>query len=358
MELVNRTAVPAEATVTTGSDPEGPRVGLLTAKATFRLGEDGPDLDTQDPFPLFEEDEETDLGLLPSDALPRRDPAFEVILLGAAYPPGGEAARSAAVRLTVGSRSRSLAVFGDRWWDAGASATEPEPFDRMPLTWDRAFGGSVDAWFDEDTVVEVDDPVNPLGKGFDPWPPARRMAGALDSPESYPRIAHRRPLPNLESPDARIGSPEDDPEPACWATVPMEIGFSQIRTLREVRDHGEVRDREAAEIRTYHRAHPDWILDLPAAGAPVRMEGLSPDGTIAFPLPGLRVLADYVVGERTGSRELRPQMLVLLPEEGAFYLVYRTAFTVDPGPRTERSFRLRLEDGWFEPDAGDAGSAR
>jgi hypothetical protein len=59
------------------------------------------------------------------------------------------------------------------------------------------------------------------------------------------------------------------------------------------------------------------------------------------------VLADYVAADRRGTRELVPQLLVLLPEERAFYLVFRHGFDLRHTPTAERTMRLRLEPGWY-----------
>ncbi|HUN80811.1 MAG TPA: hypothetical protein VMV81_04800, partial [Phycisphaerae bacterium] len=75
-----------------------------------------------------------------------------------------------------------------------------------------------------------------------------------------------------------------------------------------------------------------------------------------FPLPALRLVADYVAGEKSGARELAPHLLMLLPEEKRFYIVYRTAFTMVVQPESERGFRLRLENGWFQYAGGMAAS--
>ena len=60
----------------------------------------------------------------------------------------------------------------------------------------------------------------------------------------------------------------------------------------------------------------------------------------------MQVLADYELGERAGTRELGPQLLMLLPEESRFYLVYRHFFTMEVTQGMQRSFRLRLAEGW------------
>ena len=71
----------------------------------------------------------------------------------------------------------------------------------------------------------------------------------------------------------------------------------------------------------------------------VRVEpaGLSPAGRLQFMIPQVRMIADYVLGKRDGSRELAPHMMVLLPEEGRLCLVYRTAFTAQTHPDMEGS---------------------
>jgi len=116
LDLVNRTPLAAALLVTDPLDG-GPRLGILVAKATFTIGADQQlELDTEAPLPVLADDEETDLGLIPRDDLPREDEAFEVILLGKAHTPGGRNALRMAVKLQVGEVRRELAVFGDRVW--------------------------------------------------------------------------------------------------------------------------------------------------------------------------------------------------------------------------------------------------
>lgn len=351
MELVNQTPVVAEAKLTEDEET-GQKYGLLLAKATFLLGEDGtPELDSQDPYPLFLGDEETELGVLPSDLYPRRDPKLEVILLGAAYGEGDHGSYSRTVELSLGDVTRRMLVFGDRSWDGHRRISSPEAFHRIPLTYQNAFGGSCEAYLDEHTVVDVEDTMNKYGKGFDGVKQAEDLAAGFRAPSGYPKVSYARMLPNLENPEALIARWEDTPEPYCWATLPADIGFRMIEMMRDYHRHGEPADLPIAQTMVYHRAHPDWIIDLPPPGAVVAMKGLTPDrGSLAFELPRVRVIADYVVGDRTGARELAPQLLMLLPEERRFYLVFRSTFMVDLTPDMERSFRLRLEEGWFQYD--------
>jgi hypothetical protein len=353
VELVNKTPLAAGLTVTE-LQGEPHRRGILTAKATFRVAADGRlEWETDNPFPLFDHDQETDLGLLPRDDLPKYDPTFEVMLLGAAYAPGGSPVERTRVALRVGEERRELSVSGDREWvedGDGWRISEPEPFVRMPLTYDRAYGGTCEVFVDRESAVTVSEPFNPAGRGFDPEPAARTLAEQLAAPEGYPEFDRTRRLPNVEDPDALIGRWEDAPRPVCWTAVPLHYAAHGLRSLA-VPEDGKVPEVVELEEGLFHRAHSDWVIPHPPPGAPVVLEGGRPEGEWDLELPLVRVLADYRVEDRTGTRELVPQMLVLLPEEGRLYLVYRLLFTLGFEPETERSWRLRLERGWYAPGA-------
>jgi len=131
MRLVDQTAVPA--TLTT-SDFEGSnqRIGLLTAKATFRFDEPGHvDLETQELFALLAQDEETPLGC--------RAPIlrWRSSLLGNAYAPRARPVSALTAALTVSKVRREILVFGGRSW---APAHPRAHATRGPLFEGRPFG--------------------------------------------------------------------------------------------------------------------------------------------------------------------------------------------------------------------------
>ncbi len=348
MELFNST--PLAARVDVGAEAaNGLRRGILVAKATFRILEGGQsDLEREDPHPIYIGDRLTPVGLLPRDDMPRTDPAFEVSLLGRAHAPNGRPTREVRVSLRVGEVCQSVDVLGDRRFiGEGPTAviSEPEPFMTMPLTWSRAFGGNCDLEVDEGSVVEVTHPLNSFGKGFNPSSVAEGLDRTLACPPGYPRYPTLRVLPNLERPDQRIRGWADNPEPISFAPPPAESGVHNRRCYRVVEDEAG-RPRVEMSEGAYHRAAPEWVLDKPLAkGAVVEMIGVSPDGPLSFRWPDLRVHFDYVLGERTGSFPLEPHALVLLPEERRFYVVFRLPFFVAPPDGSERSGRLRIEQG-------------
>jgi len=348
MELVNQTPCPARARVST-LDGTPFRYGLLTAKATFTVTSTGSTrLETQTPVPLFEADEVTRDGVFPGDMVPRQDDAFEVILLGAAY---AKRAGRSLVELSVGPHRRSLQVSGPRRWiTAGGTPTisPPEPFERMPMTWEHAYGGSAECWLDARSPFEINHPWNKYGLGFDAARFAADLGKAFRAPPGYPRLRpdYVRALPRCEHPDHPIRTWTDDPLPYCWATMPTDIGLHARLASDHMRTRKEPLSQADMLAHIYHRAHPDWVLPPLAPDARVSLKGATPSGPWAFTLPRLRVAADYVLGERRGTRNLTPHMLVLLPEESRFYIVYRHFFTMKIEGPCERSFRLRLDEGW------------
>ena len=345
MELVNRTPLPAELVVSELGD-RPLRAGLLVAKATFLLEGGRALLDTQDPMPVLGADEAHPLGVLPADVAPRDPSRFEVALLGHARPPGGRPARRMAVSLAVGQERRELAVFGDRVWRSNGQPpepSEPEPFEAMPLVWERAYGGSAEVEVDEGSFVRVSEPRNPLGRGLDVGALARDLAATLGCPPGYPRWEGPRALPNLEAPGALVRAPGDSPAPSCWAPLPAGAGMA-LRAL-EAESRGELASLETNAVAwALERVAPAWSIGRPAARAAVVLEGCSPDGPIAFGLPELRVFADHVVGARRGSRELAPVRMLLFPEERRMTLLYESRFQVEYDPQLERGLRLRIEE--------------
>jgi len=371
MLLTNATALPAK--LLANPEVEGEYgMGTVLAKATFRFPSGGAvELETQTPLALFERDLETPLGLLPADTVARHGDRFEVMLLGRAHAPA-RGTTVLRVALSVGSERRELEVFGDRSWEPLGNGKQragaPLPFTDMPLVYERAFGGTFPLHLDHDSLLDVSDPINPRGLGFDAERWADALRQLLGAPPGYPALpGYQRRLPNLEHPKHLICEWADAPEPVGWAPLPRDTSIGQLPLLRHEterlaqqrgdpeRARGDALGAEAAADpdQGLYRAHPDWIIDTPPAGARVRLENLLAEApTLEFPLPPLRVIADYELYGRRGSRDLRPHALVLLPERRIFYLVYRLPFLFEKGPASGRSMRLRTASGWYPSEGG------
>ena len=350
MELVNQTGVPAALLMSDrGVRADGGRVrtGAIVAKATYDVAPDGTlALTSRLPIPIFQMEQETELGILPRDLVPRSDTRVEVLLVGAAYAPRGQPAPRCTVELTIGSVERSLLVTGHREWSSGHQPriTDPVPFQRMPLTWAQAMGGSAEVWIDEKSRIEVSDSLNRYGTGFDLERHLQLLRTAWQCPDGYPRAtSYVRPLPNIEHPQHQITRRQDTPLPYCWAPMPLDLGL-RLASARAGLESGALAPEDPERgLEPQHYALPDLRFDTPAPGTTILLDGCQPEGRWSFRWPSMRVLVDYVAGRRSGVRELSPFMAVLLPEERRFTISYHHWFRMSVGsPDEERSFRLQV----------------
>jgi len=138
-------------------------------------------------------------------------PRADLLLVGKCHAPRGKPIPACQVTFRVGEKSRSLAVFGDRYWKRNAlgvqTITEPEPFTEMELRYENSFGGQ-------------DYKYNPVGKGH--------------RKEETNAGKNMRLLPNVEAPDSLIDSPRSRPQPAGFGPLGRmwEQRFSRMGTYK------------------------------------------------------------------------------------------------------------------------------
>jgi hypothetical protein len=288
------------------------------------------------PLPVFSADQHTGGDPLASvrfesDLVPYK-PRADVVLVGKAHAPAGQPVTQIDVALRVGGFSGVIRVFGDRRWayvrETGTLvATTPLPFATMDLTYERAFGG-----FDRAASAHCAE--NPVGRGFFGRDPGASADG--------------RPLPNLEDPANLILS---------WRSQPRPVGFGFYGR------GWQPRLRYAGTYDDQYRAHrapapPDDFSYAFFCGAnpalqvagelrgdePVELVNLSPEPRVQFSLPGLR--PELVISRRAQPRPdtddaagegeatapvrlardgvpVRLDTLVLVPDQGMFYEVFR-----------------------------------
>jgi hypothetical protein len=131
-------------------------------------------------------------------------PATDVALIGCAHAP--TPAAFVDVGIKVGPVQKVARVFGDRYWiKAGGSviATRPQPFQRIPLQYELAFGGWDRAAKDE-TKHRVDRR-NTVGRGF-------------GDPLRYVEEG-KVLMPNIEDPNHLIRRYGDTPPPVGFGFV-------------------------------------------------------------------------------------------------------------------------------------------
>ncbi|MEP7126478.1 MAG: DUF2169 domain-containing protein [Byssovorax sp.] len=317
MELRNQTPFVAERIVHV--DARGAEVLVVVVKATFGVAVDGRLTPAPAQIALqyadsFHGEPGLSSVLYESDLAPGK-PGTDVVLLGHAYPPGRNESE-VHVSLRVGPIRSTLAVFGDRTW---ARPTSPARFERMPLVYERAFGGR-----DESAASTADheaDTRNPVGRGF------RAHRSRLDPAEVL--------MPNLEDPQKLLQSPQDRPDPVgfgffgrSWqprlgyaATGPNPASSSPASSSPLL--------PAAFDARYHQGAHPRLVATPHLRGAePVELVNVSPLGPQRFSLPPAAPRATVVVGSERRPLPLVLDTVVLEPDDLRVVVVYRGAMPV------------------------------
>jgi hypothetical protein len=190
------------------------------------------------------------------------------------FAPGGKPAPRWQVEIRVGPVQKALQVTGPRQWvhkSAAWKLTEPEPVTEVPLRYESAFGG---AWEHQDEHGVWEE--NPLGRGF-------VNPKHLDTKQPVP--APQIELPN--EPIADLGKTHRPqglgPLARAWQPRRRKAGTFDDAWLKE-RWPGLPRD---FSFEYYNSSHPDLIAPAYLRGdEAVVLQGLSPEGTLAFRLPG------------------------------------------------------------------------
>ncbi len=328
MEIANPT--PFQAAPAAVADLDGADLLVVVLKATYALDGEGGMVAAEHQRPVefadrYDGDPATTSISYASDLAVGKT-STDVVLMGAAYPrqPG---ATEGEVGVQVGPVQASFRVFGDREWQSALGATRmsrPRPFDRIPLAYERAAGGT-----DASSASERDheaDARNPVGVGFR----ASRTRRVVDASA----------LPNFERADALVRSPEDRPPPA-------PVGFVAPGWQPRAAFAGTYDD-------AWSETRSPWVpddfdvrfFDVAGAGltAPGRLRGgehgaalgVSPRGMVRFTLPGLAPSAS-VTGRRGGDHdvELALDRVVVDGEAG---LHGEVVLVWSGGVRLERGF--------------------
>ncbi|NUO47248.1 MAG: DUF2169 domain-containing protein [Polyangiaceae bacterium] len=301
--LENRTRFVADRTF--ARDRDGAEVLLVAVKVTFDIGHGHAPRLSARQVPLARvprhhgDPTRTSLAHESDFVLEKR--ATDVLLFGHAYARDGAPTIASEVRVRIGDLQKRVVVFGDRRWVRGFGGfrlSDPEPFVKMPLDYERAFGGAGHR-------------ENPLGVG-----------AVVDrgGPETTP-------VPNLEDPDDLLTSPDEDKRAMCFG--PIARDWPTRRALAGTYDERWRQER--------HPLVPDDFDDdfwqcAPAdqraqvrGGEAVELVGVSPRGPIRFELPRIRLSFRTRVGKKMVEHGSSIHSMVLEPNEGRMVLVFQSS---------------------------------
>ncbi len=319
MELVNGT--PMTAGYTLGVEPSGREFVVVVIKGTFDMPDgDGPAPLAEEQEPLVMADTFTGEPGLSAPVYEAdfclRKPRCDVLLHGQAHAPHGRPVPGVEVSLRVGALTKRFFVLGDRvWgvWTGGIRPTDPQPFETMPITYDRAFGGIDDRH--PDPAKHAAHMANPIGRGY--------------HKELADELVRGTPLPNTEARDAPVNRPNGAYQPMAFGPVGRgwtpRLGFAGTYDQNWLDNHFPFLPSDFRDDH-YQSAPADQQLTGAVAGANVELTNLSPEGTLRFRLPDLEVPVYFF--PKKGGHEDSVAMLdtiVLEPDRRRLMLVWRAS---------------------------------
>ena len=258
-------------------------------------------------------------------------PATDVVLVGHAHAQE-RGAREALVALKVGPVQKGVRVVGDRAWvkSMGSIAmTKPAPFERIPLRYERAFGG-----WDRSLPEEARhsfEPRNPVGTGF-------RSSGS--------RFEEGLRLPNLEDPSQPLKAWGDRPLPACFGFLAPH--WQPRAAFAGTYDAAWEKSRKPMLPRDFDRrflnaASPGLVAPGYLQGnEPVVIANATPEGRLAFSLPGLAPPRVQVWRKRGSDEvlELHLDTVIIDTDELRLFLIWRGLLVLAREPADVEALRV------------------
>jgi hypothetical protein len=318
------------------ADEDGRPIVAPIVRATFDVGAGGAIslAEKQEPVNFegeyYGEPGESSYRYEPETAFVK--PATDVVLLGHAYAPTG-GTTVVDVEFRVGPVGKWVRVHGDRFVMQSGLMSAAAPFEMMPLTYERAFGG----W---DQSAE-----NPDHHTFEPWNPV-----GVGFVAKHGRVFEGQPLPNLEDPHDPLKSV------GSWCT-PTGVGFvgpnwqprvSFVGTYDEAWANTRAPllpkdfDRRFFNAASYGLVAPGYLR----GDEPVVVRQATPEGYWAFNLPGVANPHFRIATKLGEDRELYGNLDTVIVDADAKRLVmlWRNYTVLRDGPLDVRAISIRCEN--------------
>ena len=251
----------------------------------------------------------------------------DCVLLGHAWAPEPKAPHVDVI-FAVGPVRKDARVFGERIWMkvlGMVSLSRSAPFEKIPLTWERAFGGADTSC--QDPAAHEFLAENPVGRGLMARHSKLKVDGLL--------------LPNIENPAELIKKPQHRPRPVGFGMIPphWQPRSCYAGTYDDAwRKNLSPLPPADLDPRFYSTAAPGLLTPgYLTGGEQVLVEGASRQGRLLFSLPGITPRAK--LRRKQGEVELRLRLdtVIVEPDEGRLVLVRRGTLSVhdqvhDVGP--------------------------
>ena len=319
LQLQNET--PFRANIAVFPDPRGVETLYVTVRAAFRLVGAGLAVaEEQRPVQLADEygGDPARSSLARAGEVHLAKPGTDVVLIGEAFAPRSRPASSVDVSISIGPVAKTVRVFGDRIWLTGASdrISSPEPFVRIPLVYERAFGGVLEA--------------RPRHEPDHARIPGTRRAWAS---RGYVARSPARALPNLEDPAHLIAHPDNRPAPAGFGFIAPS--WKPRRLFAGTYDEAWQRKRapflpDDFDARYFHAAHPDLVCKRHLRGGEtIEVHNANPSGAVRVRVPRCGIEAAVRIAGATSRPPLALETVLVEPSERLVSLLFRGAVGCD-----------------------------
>lgn len=243
-------------------------------------------------------------------------PFTDLIVNGHAYAPHGRTVQQMEVALTYQRQfTKRLRVFGDRVWEKGVLGwhmTRPKFFEKMPIVYDRAFGGA-----DE----KGSEPRNRIGTGY-----ATKISEEVKG----------MPVPNIELPNELINSPTDRPTPAGFGVVSKNweprLSFAGTYDEAWLENVFPLLPHDF-DMRFNQSVMPDqWISRRPKGGEVIGIKGMTPDGVFQVKLPPCEMNIALHYSDHKDGRMMDLDAVLIEPDEKKIMLTWRAMADIHGDP--------------------------
>jgi len=213
---------------------------------------------------LYPDDDEADGSCRYESDFAYFKPRTDLLLAGKFFAPGKNPIKAGRAIFQVGSYSKTLAVFGNRYWDPiSRTISDPEPFTEMVLRYENSFGGPKHS-------------KNPVGKGISkiklangqtvwPLPNIEDINNLIDSSDSQPEPAGFGPLGAMWADRyKKIGTYKGDWLQTRWPWYPIDFDWSYFNAAPlDMQIEGYLKGDESVYFENLHPECPVYKSRLP-----------------------------------------------------------------------------------------------
>lgn len=323
---------PFVADVAFSRDRLGRNIAIAIVKAGFDFNDNGECFATSRERMLpvvhgcsYHGDPERSSVKYPMDIIPEKH-GTDIIINGHVY---GHGQKKVVCGFDLDGIKKRLVVFGQRFWMrrlTGYKMSEPLPFNKIPLLYDHAYGGSYQSPEKETVFFEE----NPIGKGFGVVP------------------TDKAPLPHIEYPYQLIRSFKNKPMPAGLGSIPRSWK-QRVAYAGTYDDNWKTRlfpsEPEDFNPRFFNAVPDDQIFNPGLKGGENlviynlhrRIDRLS------LSIPAISITSTFRIKEKREHQKMVMDTCLVEPDEGRLTLTYRSTIILDDDVRYLKTVHLELD---------------